>query len=156
MKSIRLSFNTAVARDILRRCWPLWVAYLVFLAFTFPVNLVSYLQEAGPALSADPVGRYTSHVLSLSIIQAQVAIGVAILTVMVLFGWMYNSRGNTLMNLLPIPALDGGHIVFCLYEMLTGRKPSDKFLEVAQIIGMILLMLLMVLAFGNDIRRLFQ
>ena len=58
------------------------------------------------------------------------------------------------MNLLPIPALDGGHIVFCLYEMITGRKPSDKFLEVAQIIGMILLMLLMVLAFGNDIRRL--
>ena len=58
------------------------------------------------------------------------------------------------MNLLPIPALDGGHIVFCLYEMMTGRKPSDKFLEVAQIIGMILLLLLMVLAFGNDIRRL--
>ena len=60
------------------------------------------------------------------------------------------------MNLLPIPALDGGHIVFCLYEMLTGRKPSDKFLEVAQIIGMVLLMMLMVLAFGNDIRRLFH
>ena len=60
------------------------------------------------------------------------------------------------MNLLPIPALDGGHIVFCVYEMVTGRKPSDKFLEVAQIIGMILLMLLMVLAFGNDIRRLFR
>lgn len=60
------------------------------------------------------------------------------------------------MNLLPIPALDGGHIVFCLYEMITGRKPSDKFLEVAQVIGMILLALLMVLAFGNDIRRLFH
>ncbi|MBR4757146.1 MAG: RIP metalloprotease RseP [Bacteroidales bacterium] len=58
------------------------------------------------------------------------------------------------MNLLPIPALDGGHIVFCLYEMVTGRKPSDKFLEVAQVIGMILLLLLMVLAFGNDIHRL--
>ena len=60
------------------------------------------------------------------------------------------------MNLLPIPALDGGHIVFCLYEMLTGRKPSDRFLEVAQIIGMILLLLLMVLAFGNDIARLIR
>lgn len=58
------------------------------------------------------------------------------------------------MNLLPIPALDGGHIVFCLYEMITGRKPSDRFLEAAQIIGMILLLLLMVLAFGNDIARL--
>ena len=60
------------------------------------------------------------------------------------------------MNLLPIPALDGGHIVFCLYEMVTGRKPSDKFLEVAQVIGMLLLALLMILAFGNDIRRLFH
>ena len=58
------------------------------------------------------------------------------------------------MNLLPIPALDGGHIVFCIYEMVTGRKPSDKFLEAAQIVGMFLLLLLMVLAFGNDIARL--
>lgn len=60
------------------------------------------------------------------------------------------------MNLLPIPALDGGHIVFCLYEMITGRKPSDKFLMVAQWIGMILLLLLMFVAFGNDIMRLIR
>ena len=58
------------------------------------------------------------------------------------------------MNLLPIPALDGGHIVFALYEMITGRKPNDRFLIAAQIIGMVLLMALMVLAFGNDIGRL--
>ena len=58
------------------------------------------------------------------------------------------------MNLLPVPALDGGHIVFCFYEMLTGKKPSDRFLTVAQIIGMILLLLLMFLAFGNDIARI--
>lgn len=58
------------------------------------------------------------------------------------------------MNLLPVPALDGGHIVFCLYEMITGRKPSDKFLTVAQVIGMFLLLLLMFVAFGNDIARL--
>lgn len=58
------------------------------------------------------------------------------------------------MNLLPIPALDGGHIVFCLYEMLTGRKPGQRFLMVAQMIGMLLLFLLMFLAFGNDIARL--
>lgn len=58
------------------------------------------------------------------------------------------------MNLLPIPALDGGHIVFCLYELLTGRKPSDRFLMVAQMIGMFLLIGLMFLAFGNDIARL--
>ena len=60
------------------------------------------------------------------------------------------------MNLLPIPGLDGGHIVFTLYEMLTGRKPSDRFLAVAQMIGMALLLLLMFLAFGNDIGRLIK
>ena len=59
------------------------------------------------------------------------------------------------MNLLPIPALDGGHILFLIFEMITGRRPSDKFMEIAQWIGMILLLLLMVLAFGNDIRSLF-
>ena len=58
------------------------------------------------------------------------------------------------MNLLPIPALDGGHIVFVLYEMVTGRKPSDKFMEIAQMIGMLLLLLLMLFACGNDIGRL--
>lgn len=58
------------------------------------------------------------------------------------------------MNLLPVPALDGGHIVFTLYEMITGRKPSDRFLMVMQIIGMILIFGLMFLAFGNDIARL--
>ena len=60
------------------------------------------------------------------------------------------------MNLIPIPALDGGHILFTLYEMVTGRKPSDNFLYVAQIIGMILIFGLMFLAFGNDITRLFR
>ena len=60
------------------------------------------------------------------------------------------------MNLLPIPALDGGHIVFCLFEMVTGRKPSDRFLMVAQMIGVFLLLALMFLAFGNDIARLIR
>ena len=58
------------------------------------------------------------------------------------------------MNLLPIPALDGGHMLICLWEMITGRKPSDKFLMVTQVVGMILLIGLMILAFGNDIARL--
>lgn len=60
------------------------------------------------------------------------------------------------MNLLPIPALDGGHIVFALYEIITGRKPGDRVVEVAQITGMILLFGLMILAFGNDIGRLLR
>jgi regulator of sigma E protease len=54
------------------------------------------------------------------------------------------------MNLLPIPALDGGHVLFTLIEMITGRKPSDKFLEYAQIAGMVLLFSLMLFANGND------
>ena len=54
------------------------------------------------------------------------------------------------MNLLPIPALDGGHVMFTLYEMVTGRKPSDKFLEYAQIVGMVILLALMLYANGND------
>jgi len=54
------------------------------------------------------------------------------------------------MNLLPIPALDGGHVVFTLYEMLTGRKPSEKFLEYAQIVGMVILFGLIIYANGND------
>jgi regulator of sigma E protease len=55
------------------------------------------------------------------------------------------------MNILPIPALDGGHVLFLLFEMITGRKPSDKFLEYAQITGMIILLSLLIFANGNDI-----
>jgi regulator of sigma E protease len=54
------------------------------------------------------------------------------------------------MNLLPIPALDGGHVLFTLYEMVSGRKPSDKFLEYAQLVGMALLLSLMIYANAND------
>ena len=55
------------------------------------------------------------------------------------------------MNVLPIPALDGGHVLFLLFEMITGRKPSDKFLEYAQITGMILILSLLLFAMKNDI-----
>ena len=61
-----------------------------------------------------------------------------------------------IMNVLPIPALDGGHVMFLLYEVISGRKPSDKFLEYAQITGMILLLALLIFANGNDIIRLFN
>ncbi len=57
------------------------------------------------------------------------------------------------MNILPIPALDGGHIMFLLYEVVTRRKPSDKFMEYAQMVGMFLLFALLIFANGNDIYR---
>ena len=57
------------------------------------------------------------------------------------------------MNILPIPALDGGHVLFLLYEMITGRKPSEKFLEYAQIVGMVVLFGLLLYANGLDIWR---
>lgn len=60
------------------------------------------------------------------------------------------------MNLLPIPALDGGHVVFTLWEIITRKKPSDKFLEYAQVTGFILLITLLIFANGNDVFRLFQ
>jgi regulator of sigma E protease len=60
------------------------------------------------------------------------------------------------MNVLPIPGLDGGHALFTIYEMITGRKPSDKFMEYAQMVGMVLLLGLMLYAFGLDIWRLFK
>jgi regulator of sigma E protease len=60
------------------------------------------------------------------------------------------------MNILPIPALDGGHVMFLLFEVITGRKPSDKFLEYAQIAGMVILLSLLILANGNDILRLIR
>ena len=57
------------------------------------------------------------------------------------------------MNLLPIPALDGGHVMFLLYEIISGKKPSDKFLENAQIVGFVLLISLLLFANGNDIYK---
>jgi regulator of sigma E protease len=60
------------------------------------------------------------------------------------------------MNILPIPALDGGHVMFVLYEVVTGKKPSDKFLEYAQMTGMIILLALLIFANGNDILRLIR
>jgi len=57
------------------------------------------------------------------------------------------------MNLLPIPALDGGHVMFLLFEMVTGRKPGDKFMEYAQIVGMVLVLSLVLYANGNDFSK---
>ena len=60
------------------------------------------------------------------------------------------------MNILPIPALDGGHILFLLYEIITRRKPSDKFMEIAEYIGLALVLALVIFANGNDIIKLFR
>jgi regulator of sigma E protease len=60
------------------------------------------------------------------------------------------------MNILPIPALDGGHVLFLLFEVITGKKPSDKFLEYAQIVGMVILLALLLFANGNDVLRLLK
>ena len=57
------------------------------------------------------------------------------------------------MNILPIPALDGGHAIFLLFEIITGKQPSDKFMERAQMIGMLLLLGLFVLATYNDLMK---
>lgn len=61
-----------------------------------------------------------------------------------------------IMNILPIPALDGGHVMFLLYEIISGRKPGEKFMEYAQITGMVILLGLLLWANGNDIFRAFQ
>ncbi|MFN3556724.1 MAG: RIP metalloprotease RseP [Bacteroidales bacterium] len=61
-----------------------------------------------------------------------------------------------IMNILPIPALDGGHVMFLMYEIIVGRKPSEKFMEYAQTVGMILLLGLIIFAQYNDIMRLFR
>ena len=60
------------------------------------------------------------------------------------------------MNLLPIPALDGGHVMFLIYEIVSGRKPNDKFMEYAQITGFLLLLALVIYANGNDLFRFFS
>lgn len=57
------------------------------------------------------------------------------------------------MNILPIPALDGGHVMFLMYEMITGRKPNDKFMEYAQLIGFFIIIALVLFANGNDVYR---
>ena len=61
-----------------------------------------------------------------------------------------------IINVLPIPALDGGHVMFLFYEILSGQKPSDKFLEYAQIAGMLILLAILIYANGNDIVKLFS
>ena len=103
MKSDRLSFNSAIAKDTLRRCWPLWAAYLVYLVITLPLSILSYIKmNTWVSDIAWLIADLNSRVMTLGIHQAEAAIVIGMLTVMVLFGYLYNSRGNTLMNSLPV------------------------------------------------------
>jgi regulator of sigma E protease len=72
--------------------------------------------------------------------------------------WMntaFISIALAFMNILPIPALDGGHVVFLLYEIITGKEAPQKILEYAQYVGIFLLLSLMIYANGNDLIRIF-
>ena len=71
---------------------------------------------------------------------------------------MYEELGGfilAVMNILPIPGLDGGHAIFTFWEMISGRKVSDKVLEAAQYVGLIIILFLLLYANGNDIYRFF-
>ena len=103
MKSDRLSFNSAIARNTLRRCWPMWAAYLVYLIITLPVSILSFIRMN--AWRTDLVAwkmELNYRILNLGMDQAKAAIVIGVLAVMVLFGYLYSSRGNTLMNSLPV------------------------------------------------------
>ena len=102
MKSSRLSFNTAVARSTLRRCWPLWAAYLGFLLVTFPLPLLSEIRTARGRSGVSLLYVCREQIAQMAVFQALAGMAVAVLAVMLLFGYLYNGRGNTLMNSLPI------------------------------------------------------
>ena len=102
MKSSRLSFNTAIARNTLRRCWPLWAAYLGFLLVTFPLPLLSEIRTARERSGVILLYVCREQIAQMAVFQALAGMAVAVLTVMLLFGYLYNGRGNTLMNSLPI------------------------------------------------------
>ena len=103
MKSTRLSFNTAIARNIRKRFWPLWAAYFCYLIVSFPVYLFGATQRmlASVSISA-PAGYLGRIILGNAVDQIHFNIFTAILAAMFLFGYLCNSRGNTLMNMLPV------------------------------------------------------
>ncbi len=138
----------------------------------FNVTLSDYtLLSAIPAGFTRTISTLTNYVKELGLIfspktEAYKSVG-SFITIGSIFpsSWVWEVFWNitawlsimlAVVNLIPIPALDGGHILFVLYEMITGRKPSDKFLEYAQVAGLIIILGLVFLSFGNDIYRLFK
>jgi regulator of sigma E protease len=136
-KEIRYSFAEAVPAGV-RRCFETLTKYVQNLAQLFTSKEVKVRDSLGSVLS---IGGVFPGVWDWQSFWTLTAIFSIILA---------------FMNVLPIPALDGGHALFTLYEMITGRKPSDKFMEYAQMVGMVLLLGLMLYAFGLDIWRLFK
>jgi len=143
-----------------------------FKQFEFKIQTYSLLEciPAGAVKSFDMLGKYLSGLNQLfkslfgkSETKASDSVG-GFISIGNLFPstWIWEAFWNitavlslilAVMNLLPIPALDGGHVIFCLYEMLTGRKPNDKVLEYAQYVGMFILLALMVYVNANDIYK---
>jgi regulator of sigma E protease len=138
----------------------------------FEVTTVNYtLLSSIPAGASRTISTLTNYVKELGLIfspktEAYKSVG-SFITIGKIFpsSWVWEIFWNitawlsimlAVINLIPIPALDGGHILFVLYEMITRRKPSDKFLEYAQIAGLIIILGLVFLSFGNDIYRLFK
>lgn len=134
----------------------------------FPIKEIRYgLWESVPVGIGKGVDRLTSYVGSLRMLFTET--GAKSLGGFGAIGDMYPDQWNwekfwnltaflsvilAFMNILPIPALDGGHVLFTLYEIITRRKPSEKFLEYAQMVGMGFLFLLLIYANANDIYRL--
>ncbi|MDD4638855.1 MAG: site-2 protease family protein, partial [Bacteroidales bacterium] len=136
------------------------------------VTTINYtILSALPAGASKTISTLTNYVKELGLIfspktEAYKSVG-SFITIGSIFpsSWVWEVFWNitawlsimlAVVNLIPIPALDGGHILFVLYEMITRRKPSDKFLEYAQIAGLIIILGLVFLSFGNDIYRLFK
>jgi len=136
-KTISYSFMEAVPAGI-KRCWETLTKYVRNLKQLFTSSEVRVRDSLGSVLSIGGIfpGEWDwQGFWTLT----------AIFSIILAF-----------MNILPIPALDGGHALFTLVEMITGRKPSDKFMEYAQMVGMVLLLGLMAYAMGLDIWRLFK
>ena len=103
MTSTRLSFNTAVSGNILKRFWPLWAAYLGFLFMSFPVYLYGEIQRMLSCGNISLTSAYLEHrILENAADQARFGVFAAVVFAMFLFGYLCSSRGNTLMNMLPL------------------------------------------------------
>lgn len=136
-KQISYSFLESIPTGI-KRCWETLSKYVKNLKQLFTSNEVRVRDSLGSVLSIGGIfpGQWDwQGFWTLT----------AIFSIILAF-----------MNVLPIPALDGGHALFTLYEMISGRKPGDKFMEYAQMVGMVLLLGLMAYAMGLDIWRLFK